>query len=106
MAPKSKAEKEYLKKVMLYKNKVFCFTNEADQEGFDYFDSQDYIDRNPQFRAKLKNLFFCNGLKHFLGVLQIFGKHITKIMQGRKKCFTGLDDYLNELEETGQITRT
>ena len=105
MAPKSKAELNFIKNVKAFKDQVYLYNDESVQEGFDYFDSEDFGRRNPRYKSRIKAMLFSNGIRHFLAMVKIFWKYFRSIMRERKKCFTDLDADVNELYDKGKIEK-
>lgn len=98
MAPKSKAEKNYLRFVSQHKELFITAHEDSVIEGFEYFGSEHYKSLRPENKSVMRSMFFSGGVKHFIGLMSIFIKYMRPMMKGRKECFTDLKDYLKEIE--------
>lgn len=94
----SKGEREFLERVKKHTDKVIIAHKDSVQEGFEYFDSDEFKHAYPDQKSDFKNILFSGGFPHFLGMVKIFSKYMGSMMRGRRECFTDLNEYLDELE--------
>ncbi|ACL70104.1 hypothetical protein [Halothermothrix orenii] len=94
----TKMERKFLKRIKKHPDKVIMAHKNSVQEGFEYFESKHGL--------LIKNMFFAMGLKNALKILKIMAKYMPSMLRERNKCFTDLEEYLNEINESGQISST
>ena len=100
-----KIEADYLNRIKKYPDKVFMAHKDSVQEGFEYFASDEYLKKQSSVNPGILNRFRLLGLKNIPKMLSILAKNVSSIIRGKKQCFTDVEPYLIELEQTGRITR-
>lgn len=101
-----KEEKAYLECMKRYKNQGVHANLKSPQEGFEYFESEDYLKKHGNSKPVLLERFTAGGLRGFFGMINIFLKHMGKIMKTRGQCFVDIQPYLDELETKGFVEGT
>ncbi len=99
-----KNEAKYIERLINYREQVVTDHADSPQEGFAYFDSEEYRQNYGGKRLGLSNKFKAVGLRNMPRMVRIMGKHIVKISKGRQECFSDLEQYLAELEQKGCLT--
>ena len=66
MPPKSKAEIKYLKEIKDYKDIVFSAKGNAVQEGFEFFQSEEYTSKYPDNKMNIKKILLSYGSEEIL----------------------------------------
>ena len=100
-----KIEAEYLSRIKKYPDQVFMAHKDSVQEGFEYFASDEYLTEHSSVSPGIINRFRLLGLKNIPKMLSILAKNVSSIIRGKKECFTDLEPYLIELEQTGRLDR-
>lgn len=92
---KTKKEREFLKRIKKHPKKVIMAHEDSVQEGFEYFESQ--------YGSLPKDMLFSMGLINTLKIIKIMIKYMSSMIRERNKCFTDLEEYLDELDEKGKM---
>ena len=100
-----KIEAEYLSRIKKYPDQVFIAHKDSVQEGFEYFASDEYLKKHSSVSPGILNRFRLLGPKNIPKMLSILVKNVSSIIRGKKQCFTDLEPYLIELEQTGRLDR-
>lgn len=101
-----KEEKAYLECMKSHKDQGVHAHLNSPQEGFEYFESEDYLEKYGNSKPVLLERFTAGGLKGFFGMINIFLKHMWKMMKTRGQCFVDIQPYLDELETIGFVQGT
>ena len=101
-----KEEKAYLDCMKRHKDQGVHAHVNSPQEGFEYFESEDYLMKYGNSKPVLLERFTAGGLKGFIGMLNIFLKHMGKMMRTRGQGFVDVQPYLDELDTNGFIQGT
>lgn len=99
MAPQSRAEKKYLKRIRTIKDYIYMAHPEAPVEGFEYFESAEYKKKTGSKHSIIRKMFFSHGVGCFLKLLGMIFRYMVPMMKGRRECFTDLNCYFRELSE-------
>ena len=102
---KSKREDKYIQILKNHAGQVYLAKDHAPQEGFEYFASGAYrrkINRKGSLLTDKLSAMPLNKLPRLAG---IFIKNIVGIFGGRRRSFTDISDYLDDLEATGQVEK-
>lgn len=101
----SKCEQEFLTRVKPYRDELVTDHPDSPQEGFEYFQSEDYRTTFGGGHNIMVEKLLAGGMKTSLGMIKIFGKYMKKLLKGRKECFADLKPYLDELELKGTLKK-
>ena len=94
-----RAEKTFLKRIKPYKDKVYYCADNSAEEGFEFL-SKGIPYKNGKLKKTNKVIMFSRMSKgHVSTMLRIFKKWMYPMMKGRKKCFSDLKPYIDELEK-------
>lgn len=99
-------ERAYLSRLKDYKEQGVHSNSKSPQEGFEYFESDQYRSRYKDSKPVLLERFIAGGVKGFFGMVRIFLRHMNKMMNSRGQCFIDIRPYLDELTKTGCIQGT
>lgn len=91
----SKSESEYKQRVAMLRNQIVTDHPESPQEGFEFFESDEYRLNYGNGRSPIIEKFTSGGLKNIFGMLKIFAKHMPNMSKGRTECFSDLKPYFN-----------
>lgn len=95
----SKAEQEFLNRAKKFPDRVILSHTDSVIDGFEYFETDEYLKLNPNGNSHFKQMLFSNGLSTSLSMIKMIIKFMPSMMRGRKECFTDLNPYLDELEQ-------
>ena len=102
----SKEEKEYLEHVKKYPEQVIMAHKDSQQEGFEYFESDEFSQNNSKYGSLIMDKFLGIGLKNIPKMIKIIAKYMPSMFRGKKECFTDLSEYLEQLDKNGHIKIT
>jgi ferredoxin len=97
----SKGERVFLKRVREHADQVIWAPLNADQEGFDYFQCDEFIRNHSVHGSLVKDKFLSMPRRNLPKMLNVMRKNIISIMRGREACFSDLNQYLDQMDETG-----
>ena len=86
-----KSENEYIGRINKFPDQVFMATKDADQEGFEYFRSDDYQKTPNSIDPSLKGRLLFAGFKKIPRMFFIFARNMKTIMGGRNRCYKDLE---------------
>ncbi len=99
----SKQENKYLKILKKYPEVVYLAQDDAPVEGFEYFASDAYRKKIGKKGNLLTDKFGAMPISHFPRLLKIMGKNVTGIFSARRRSFTDIFGYLEDLEAAGRV---
>lgn len=99
----SKEEKKFIDIVSRYQDQVVMAHDESLQEGFEYFRSNEYKDKEGSYDFGMKSRFMGGGGKKFFKMLDIFRNNVFSILKTRESDFQDLQPYIDELTSKGKI---
>lgn len=73
------------------------------EEGFAYFESEEYLTKYSTYGSVVKDKFLKLGFPRILGGLGYYAIHFHSLFGNLGKAFDDIEPYLNELESTGHI---
>jgi len=99
----SKQEKNYIHILKQHEDRAFLATTKAPVEGFEYFASDAYRNKDGKSGNLFTDKFTATPLKNIPRLLKIMIKNIKGIFRARKESFIDISDYLTALETTGDV---
>jgi Pyruvate/2-oxoacid:ferredoxin oxidoreductase delta subunit len=99
-----KSENEYIRRINKFTDKVLMATKDSDQEGFEYFRTEEYRKNPNSIDPSLKGRLLFAGFKKIPRMFFIFARNMKTIMGGRNRCYKDLEEYLDELEQNGKLS--
>ena len=99
----SKSEIDYLNRVKKHPNQVIMAHKDSIQEGFEYFESEEFTKKHLKSRSPIRHKLLSVGIKNLPRMIKIFAKYMSPMFSGKNKCFTDLNEYLNELDTEGNL---
>lgn len=97
------SEKQYLSRIRNFSDQVIMAHDDSVQQGFEYFESQEFNQANSKHRSLIMDKLFSAGLRNIPKMVKIFAKYMPSMMREIDKGFTDLEEYLDELESIGHI---
>jgi NAD-dependent dihydropyrimidine dehydrogenase PreA subunit len=99
---RTKDELEYINRVNKMPNNVIMAHEDSAQEGFEYIESDEFMQQYSAHGSLMKDMLLSPGLRKIPTNLKIFVKYLRPMARGRNECFTDLNEYLNEIESTSK----
>ncbi len=99
------AELNYLERIKRYPKQVLMAPSNAVEEGFEYFDTDEYLSKASsvsQLRGFM-DLLFGNGVASFFRVASAMLRNIASLKREQRLSYTAAEPYVRALEETGHL---
>lgn len=99
-------EIRYIDTVRQYSKSVFLAPAGSSKEGFEYFESKEFVQSHSKYKSLLLDQLLSGGISYFFKIMKVSLKNMPVIMPSREKCYQDLNNYIQELRKNGIIENT